>query len=159
MDTLQCAVVLAKLERFDWEVKRRLEIGARYNALMDERGITRVQQRPDRTSVFAQYTVFVENRAEAQKRLAEGSSQSTTSDQRQVTSDHRSVISDQRPPIPTAVHYPIPLNEQPAYREVSVGNTPIAMRIAGQVMSLPMSAELGDEDQLAIAGSLGGGNA
>jgi len=57
------------------------------------------------------------------------------------------------------VHYPIPLNEQPAYREVSVGNTPIAMRIAGQVMSLPMSAELGDEDQLAIAGSLGGGNA
>ncbi len=53
MDTLQCAIVLAKLERFDWEIARRLAIGARYNDLCDEAGIKRVTQRPDRTSVFA----------------------------------------------------------------------------------------------------------
>lgn len=57
MDTVQCAVVLAKLKRFEEEVRQRMAIGARYNALMDEAGVRRVQQRPDRTSVFAQYTV------------------------------------------------------------------------------------------------------
>ena len=37
MDSIQCAVVLAKLERFDWEIARRIEIGARYDALLAAR--------------------------------------------------------------------------------------------------------------------------
>lgn len=142
MDTLQCAVVLAKLERFDWEVERRLEIGARYNALMDERGIPRVQQRSDRTSVFAQYTVMVEDRDAVQKKLVkEGANLPLT--------PHPLPVS-----IPTAVHYPIPLNQQPAYREGSIGETPIAARVAEQVMSLPMSADLAESDQSEIVDSL-----
>ncbi len=52
MDTLQCAIVLAKLERFDWEVEQRIKIGARYNELLDGKAKV-VSQRPDRTSVFA----------------------------------------------------------------------------------------------------------
>ena len=52
MDTLQCAIVLAKLESFDREVEHRLDIGQRYNQLMDEFCIARILQRPDRTSVF-----------------------------------------------------------------------------------------------------------
>ncbi len=44
MDTLQCAVVLAKLERFDWEIEQRLQIGALYNQLFDGAGIACVQQ-------------------------------------------------------------------------------------------------------------------
>ena len=60
MDTLQCAVVLAKLERFEWELQRRAEIGARYERLLA--AAKRVKVRPDRDSVWAQYTVFVDQR-------------------------------------------------------------------------------------------------
>jgi UDP-2-acetamido-2-deoxy-ribo-hexuluronate aminotransferase len=130
MDTLQCAVVLAKLKRLDWEIGRRLEIGARYNQLLDRAGIGRVTQRPDRTSVFAQYTVFVDDRAKVQQRLkAEG--------------------------VPTAVHYPIPLNRQPAYSNRSSGGaTPRADAAAERVLSLPMHADLSDEQQDAIVAAL-----
>lgn len=150
MDTLQCSVVLAKLERFDWEVERRLEIGAKYNALMDERGIPRVQQRSDRTSVFAQYTVFVGNREEVQKQLAEGSSASTDNDQ-------RSASHDQRHSIPTAVHYPIPLNEQPAYQHLCKGiESPVSSALSQRVMSLPMSAYLTLNEQMLVSSAVAG---
>jgi UDP-2-acetamido-2-deoxy-ribo-hexuluronate aminotransferase len=123
MDTLQCAIVLAKLERFEWEIGQRIAIGERYNHLLDQKSIQRVQQHGDRTSVFAQYTVLVKNRAELQQRLAECG-------------------------VPTAVHYPIPLNEQPAYEHLCCPDcTPIAAGVAKEVMSLPMSADLIDVDQ------------
>jgi UDP-2-acetamido-2-deoxy-ribo-hexuluronate aminotransferase len=91
MDTLQCAVVLAKLERFEWEVGQRLKIGARYNELLANK-VPVVAQRPDRTSVFAQYTVLVENREQVQEKLKAAG-------------------------VPTAVHYPVPLHLQPAYKD------------------------------------------
>ncbi len=123
MDTIQCAIVLAKLERFDWEVQRRLEIGARYNTLMDEHGMIRVQQRADRTSVFAQYTVLLDNREQIQGKFKEAG-------------------------IPTAVHYPFPLNQQPAYRQFrSADNTPVSNEMAKRVMSLPMGADLQEGQQ------------
>ena len=122
MDTLQCAVVLAKLERFDWEVQQRMALGDRYNQLCDAAGIARMAQREGRTSVFAQYTVRVANRAQVQERL-------------------RAVG------IPTAVHYPVPLNLQPAYMELCSLPTPVAAQLAVEVMSLPMSADLGAAQQ------------
>ena len=126
MDTLQCAVVLAKLERFDWEIAQRLAIGARYNTLMDERGIARIQQRADRNSVFAQYTVLVERRKEVQAALEDAG-------------------------IPTAVHYPVPLNLQPAYRHLCCPDcTPVAACLANRVLSLPMHADLSGQDQARI---------
>lgn len=119
MDTLQCAIVLAKLERFEWEVEQRIEIGQRYNALMDTNGILRVHQRPDRTSVFAQYTIFVEGRDALQSRLKAAG-------------------------IPSAVHYPVPLNEQPVFHDICrhADSTPIASERASRVMSLPMHPDL-----------------
>ncbi len=130
MDTLQCAIVLAKLDRFAWEVQQRKEIGQRYNQLLDKAGIARIQQRADRTSVYAQYTVMVSNREALQKRLAELG-------------------------VPTAVHYPVPLNEQPAYRHLCCPDcTPVAKGMANKVMSLPMSAELSVSDQEQILQSL-----
>lgn len=123
MDTIQCAIVLAKLERFDWEVGQRQSAGATYNRLADEAGVQRVQQRPDRTSVFAQYTTFVDDRATAQAKL-------------------KSVE------IPTAVHYPVPLNRQPAYAHLCCPDcTPVADAIAENVLSLPMHADLRQEQQ------------
>lgn len=128
MDTLQCAIVLAKLERFEWEVHQRKEIGQRYTEAIQSlrarrsnlppEDIQPLTIRPDRTSVYAQYTVMVPNREALQKRLAEAG-------------------------IPTAVHYPVPLNEQPAYKHLCCPDcTPEAEQLAKQVMSLPMGADL-----------------
>lgn len=130
MDTLQCAIVLAKLERFDWEVQQRMEIGNRYNALFDECGITRVQQRTDRTSVFAQYTVLVGNRESAQEKCKQDG-------------------------IPTAVHYPVPLNLQPAYKQSAhPEELPVSNEMARCVLSLPMGADLNLPDQQKIVRTL-----
>ncbi len=130
MDTLQCAIVLAKLERFEWEVAQRIAIGERYNQLLDQKAIQRVQQRGDRTSVFAQYTVIAKNRTELQQRLAQCD-------------------------VPTAVHYPIPLNEQPAYQHLCCPEcTPVASMVANGVMSVPMSAELSQSQQDRIVEAL-----
>ncbi len=130
MDTLQCAILLAKLERFEWEVQQRHEIGQRYNQLLDQVGIARIQQRSDRTSVYAQYTVILPNREALQKRLVGAG-------------------------IPTAVHYPVPLNEQPAYKHLCCSDcTPVAQQLAKRVMSLPMSAEITAEQQQHIVAAL-----
>lgn len=131
MDTIQCAIVLAKLERFAWEVEQRLSIGRQYNALLDDAGIPRVQQRDDRTSVFAQYTVFVENREAVQAALKEAG-------------------------VPTAVHYPIPLNRQSAYQHLSRvhGKLEISDCQSARVMSLPMSADLTHDDLKRVVESL-----
>lgn len=121
MDTMQCAIVLAKLERFNWEVLQRHSIGQRYNQMLDQIGIARIQQRPERTSVYAQYTVMVPNREALQKRLADEG-------------------------IPTAVHYPVPLNEQPAYKHLCCPDcTPLAKEMAKRVMSLPMHPFLDEQ--------------
>lgn len=118
MDTIQCAIVLAKLERFDWEVQKRIENGQYYNDLMDKNGIKRIQQKKDRTSVFAQYTILVENREQLIDKL-------------------------KKEGIPTAIHYPIPLNQQPAYKSLGATyETPISAQIAKKVMSLPMGADI-----------------
>ena len=126
MDTLQCAIVLAKLERFDWEVEQRIRMGKIYNEAFDGHGVRRVVQRVDRTSVFAQYTVFVTDRDCLQKRLLEIG-------------------------IPTAVHYPVPLNSQPAYAHLCVSSvTPNAQIAATKVVSLPMGPYLTGEDHLKV---------
>ena len=130
MDTLQCAVVLAKLKKFEWEIGRRLEIGGRYNRLLDERGIEHVAQRGDRTSVFAQYTMMVADRPAVQRALEEAG-------------------------IPTAVHYPAPLSEQPAYRDRCVyGGLPCSEAAARRVLSLPMHPYLDEALQDRIVAAL-----
>jgi UDP-2-acetamido-2-deoxy-ribo-hexuluronate aminotransferase len=123
MDTLQCAIVLAKLERFDAEVERRLAIGERYNERIDAAGIRRVHQRADRNSVFAQYTVFCDDRERARRTLTERG-------------------------VPTAVHYPVPLSDQPGYRGlVRAGALPVSVNAARSVLSLPMHADLDEATQ------------
>jgi UDP-2-acetamido-2-deoxy-ribo-hexuluronate aminotransferase len=130
MDTLQCAVVLAKLERFEWEVRQREKIGRRYDALLSEAGgVTTLALRPDRTSVYAQYTVLADERDKLQAHL-------------------------QACGIPTAVHYPTPLHRQPAYAEHGNGVTfPVSESLSAQVISLPMYPDLtpGTQDRIVEA--------
>jgi UDP-2-acetamido-2-deoxy-ribo-hexuluronate aminotransferase len=113
MDTLQCAIVLAKLERFDWERAERNATAARYDALLSGR-IGLVGRAPERSSVYAQYTVVVEERDRVQAAL-------------------------QAAGIPTAVHYPVPMHRQPAYAHLCAGESyAVADAMAAMVMSLPM---------------------
>ena len=122
MDTLQCAVVLAKLGRLDWELQRRREIGATYHQRLAGLNLTTLSVRPDRDSVWGQYTVRVPNRAHVQAVLAEAG-------------------------VPTAVHYPKPLHRQPAYAKYGDPDScPLSLVAAAEVMSLPMSADLSDTD-------------
>jgi UDP-2-acetamido-2-deoxy-ribo-hexuluronate aminotransferase len=130
MDTIQCAILLAKLERFDWEIGQRQIIGRRYDELLAASDIDFVTLRPDRTSIYAQYTVFISDRDDMQNRLNEVG-------------------------VPSSVHYPIPLNEQPAYRHLCCPDcTPIAQKIAKQVLSLPMHAYLDFSEMDLIINSL-----
>jgi UDP-2-acetamido-2-deoxy-ribo-hexuluronate aminotransferase len=82
--------------------------------------------------VFAQYTIFRKDRGALQEHLSQHG-------------------------VPTAVHYPIPLNEQPAYKHLCCPDcTPEASCVAKLVMSLPMSPGLADEDLSAVARHVGG---
>ena len=123
LDTLQAAVLLAKMTKFDEEIKRREEVGKRYTSLLkDVKGVQTPAIKDGNTCVYAQYTIVVENRDELQAKLKEKG-------------------------IPTAVHYPIPLNKQPIFENTShVGEILNAEYVAEHVISLPMSAWLKDED-------------
>ncbi|MBP6901713.1 MAG: DegT/DnrJ/EryC1/StrS family aminotransferase [Burkholderiaceae bacterium] len=132
MDTLQCAVVLGKLERFDWEIARRLELGERYGRLIRASGapVQLLAVRPDRDCVWAQYTVLVDHRARLQAALKEAG-------------------------IPTAVHYPRPLHHQPAFAQGhDAAAHPHSIAASQRVLSLPMSADLDEADQERVVAAL-----
>jgi UDP-2-acetamido-2-deoxy-ribo-hexuluronate aminotransferase len=128
MDTLQCAIVLGKLERFDWEVAQRLAIGARYQQMLAELPLQRLEVREDRDCVWAQFTVMLDSRDAVQKALNEAG-------------------------IPTAIHYPKPLHRQPAYARPEL-SFPHAEAAAQRVISLPMSADLTETQQDAVVAAL-----
>jgi UDP-2-acetamido-2-deoxy-ribo-hexuluronate aminotransferase len=126
MDTLQCAIVLAKLERFEWELAQRQRAAAAYDALLSGR-VRLVGRHRDRSSAYAQYTVVLEQREQVQAAL------------------HRRAI-------PTAVHYPVPMHRQPAYAHLSDPKScPVAVAMADRVMSLPMGPFLADQDARQVA--------
>jgi UDP-2-acetamido-2-deoxy-ribo-hexuluronate aminotransferase len=122
MDSIQCAVVLAKLKRFDWELERRAEVAGHYTVQLS-RHMATVRVKPDRTSAYAQYTVRALERPVFEARLREAG-------------------------VPTAVHYPQSLHQQPAYRVYAAGSIcPNAEQLAREVISLPMHPYLTREDQ------------
>jgi UDP-2-acetamido-2-deoxy-ribo-hexuluronate aminotransferase len=131
LDTLQAAVLLAKLERFDWELQRRRELGARYAQLLQRLPLVQLLAvRPDRDCVWGQYTVLVPRR------------------------DHvRAVL--QSLGVPSAVHYPRPLHRQPVYAPFATdARCPVSELVAERVLSLPMSADLPHTDQERVASAL-----
>ena len=137
IDTLQAAILLAKWPNFQQEVEARGRIGAAYSHKLKATGISTIPQLAEgNTSVFAQYTVQVENRAAVQ-----------------------AALKDQG--IPTAVHYPTLLCQQPALRcqhsHCSNGcHTPLALAASERVLSLPMHPWLSDADQDRVVSALAG---
>ncbi|MDO9384677.1 MAG: DegT/DnrJ/EryC1/StrS family aminotransferase [Hyphomicrobiaceae bacterium] len=133
MDTIQCAVVLGKLERFEWEIEQRIAIGNRYLELLSGLGAIQLPVvRPDRTSVWAQFTLQSEGRDRVAASLR----------------DHG---------IPTAIHYPIALHQQTAYRNLCRvhGSLSVSERLAERVLSLPMHPYLDPAEQQRVVESLG----
>ncbi len=123
LDTLQAAVLLSKLEIFDEEVKRRVAIGKKYTELLQNiSGLTTPYIAEGNTSVYGQYTVRAKARDALQEKLRKAG-------------------------IPTAVHYPLPLNMQPVFRRIlrKEAQVPVAEAAAKEVLSIPMSAWIKEE--------------
>jgi len=120
LDTLQAAVLLAKLTVFDDELVSRRRVASRYDGRL--RGLVKIPIRQNDTQgAWAQYTIQTDNRdALADGLKARG--------------------------IPTAIYYPRPMHQQPAYAEYSYGPLPVSERLAERVLSLPMHPYMDDTD-------------
>lgn len=130
LDTIQAAILLPKLAVLDEELIMRQEVADRYAKLLTAAGIrTTPHIEAHNTSAWAQYTIRVSGREAVQKTLSDAG-------------------------VPTAVHYPIPLNKQPAVADVTAF-LPVGDEVSGQVLSLPMSPNLMAEDQVYISTLLG----
>jgi dTDP-4-amino-4,6-dideoxygalactose transaminase len=130
LDTLQAAILLAKLEVFADEIAARQEVAARFSALIDSRVATPTLA-PGATSVWAQYTIRAIDRDGYARRLAAVG-------------------------VPTAIYYHKPLHRQPAYTcfPVAEGGCPVAERLSAEVLSLPMYPDLGATTQERIASAV-----
>lgn len=129
LDTLQAAILLPKLEILDDEMQARQRVAETYNQLFTEAGITTIPFiEVHNQSAWAQYTIQVDNRDGVQAKLKEQG-------------------------IPTAVHYPIPLNKQPAVADINA-ILPVGDEVAQKVMSLPMHPYLKCEEQKKIVKAL-----
>jgi UDP-2-acetamido-2-deoxy-ribo-hexuluronate aminotransferase len=123
LDTLQAAVLLAKLDTLEEELAARARIGTRYTQKLAG-AVKTPFIAAHNVSVYAQYTIQVDNREQVQAKLKEQG-------------------------IPTAVHYPVPLNMQPAFASLGQGegSFPKSDAAARRVMSLPMDAFLDEATQ------------
>ena len=129
LDTLQAAILLPKLAILDDEMRLRQEVAANYQKEFAAVGFTGTPYiEAHNVSAYAQFTVRVPNRDTVQAKLKEAG-------------------------IPTAVHYPIPLNKQPAV--ASDIALPIGDKVAEEVMSLPMHPYLQPAQQEKIVTLLG----
>lgn len=129
LDTIQAAILLPKLAILDDEMQARQRVADTYTKLFNEAGILTTPFIEEyNQSAWAQYTVQVDHRSEVQEKLkAQG--------------------------IPTAVHYPIPLNKQPAVADTNAV-LPVGDTVAERVMSLPMHPYLTVDAQEKIIATL-----
>lgn len=133
LDAIQAAVLNVKLKHFENEVKLREEIGSRYSDLLEDADVITPKISQNASSVYAQYSVRVKNREEIISKL------STLG-------------------VPTAVHYPLPLHLQEAFYDLGYkkGDFPISEAVSKEIMSLPMSAYLSEEEQDFVVAAIKG---
>ncbi len=133
LDAVQAAILNVKLKHFDKEVQTRAQIGNRYNELLEDANVITPSIQSENTSVYAQYSIRVQDRDSLIEKL---------------TKDE----------IPTAVHYPVPLHIQEVFKylEYKKGDFPVSEQISSQIMSLPMSPYLTQEEQDFIVQSIKG---
>lgn len=125
LDTIQAAILNVKMDHFEEELKKRVEIANYYNLkLAGNAKIILPKIKSDRTSVYAQYSIRVKERNVLIEKLKSAG-------------------------IPTAVHYPRPLHLQEAYNYLGYkkGDFPISEIVSSEIMSIPMGPFLKREDQ------------
>ena len=122
LDTIQAAVLLAKLPHYPQELADRQQVAQRYTDTLSDR-LQMPVIRSNRSSAWAQYTVRVNNRDALQAKLKDNG-------------------------IPTAVHYPLPLHLQECFQHLNCkqGDFPISEKASNEVMSLPMNPFLAEEE-------------
>lgn len=125
LDTLQCAILIPKLNKLDWELKQRELLAQRYNQAFEpliKHGVRLPAIRSDRTTAWAQYTLWVPDRKKFTQKMNEFK-------------------------VPTSVHYPSTMVDQPAYLHLAPSNIDIrvARECAEHVISLPMHPYMKDE--------------
>ncbi|AKV95092.1 aminotransferase DegT [Marinobacter sp. CP1] len=129
LDTLQAAILLPKLELLEEEIQLRSQVAIRYTQMLNESGInTTPILEQHNVSAWAQYTIRIDDREAVQAKLKEAG-------------------------IPTAVHYPIPLNKQPAVADEGA-NLPVGDDMAKKVMSLPMHPYMVSDELESVVGAL-----
>lgn len=131
LDAMQAAILLVKFKYFEEEVENRNKAACTYSELIKGTGlpITVPVVKPDRTSVFAQYTI----------RIPGGKRDRV-----------RDILTNKG--IPTAIHYPVPLHLQPCFAGLGYkeGAFPEAERASKEVLSLPMHPFISKEEQQQI---------
>ena len=127
LDTLQAAILLPKLAILEEEIGLRGRVAAVYAQELDKASIAAPFIESHNISAYAQYTVRVKNRDAVQTALKAAG-------------------------IPTAVHYPIPLNKQPAVASDAV--LPVGDWVAEEVLSLPMHPYMTEEQVRQVVGAL-----
>lgn len=126
MDSIQAGILIAKLGRYPWEIEARDKVASRYTTAFSDlrsKGVSTPIVRSTSQSVWAQYTLRVPNRDQFQAKLQEKG-------------------------VPTAVHYPIPMADQPAYKEIATAHDIThARKAAKEVVSLPMYPDMTESIQ------------
>lgn len=120
LDTLQAAILLPKLSILDSEIKSRDRIAQQYSRALSSHGnfvCPKISE--GNISAWAQYTLQVNQRENFQRTLNNAN-------------------------VPTAIHYPLPLNKQPALFDKNL-DLPIGDKLSQSVISLPMHAYMGEE--------------
>ena len=123
LDTIQAAILLAKMKIFEREIELRKEVGDRYTSLFGQycpEEVVTPYIYPKNNSVYAQYTIQVSNRKKLIERLSEFK-------------------------IPTSIHYPMALNRQPAFLTEKF-DLEISTKVSERVVSLPMHPYLAETD-------------
>ncbi len=130
LDTLQAAILLPKLAILDDEIAARQKVAEAYSAALCSTCIVTPRIADESISAWAQYTVRVQNRSDVREKL-------------------------QAAGVPTAVHYPLPLNQQMAVLDVNA-MLPAGDKAAKEVLSLPMHPYLQEEQITLITSVLQG---
>jgi UDP-2-acetamido-2-deoxy-ribo-hexuluronate aminotransferase len=130
MDTLQAAVILAKLPHFEWEIEKRIQIGARYSELL-RKHCTVPEVVEGNTHVYAQYTLRVPQRDELGEQLKSAG-------------------------IPSAVYYPKCVHEQPVFSRFGfqLGDFPESEKASREVISLPMHPFITEAEQARVVSAV-----
>ena len=132
LDTMQAAILLAKLDVFEAELARRAEIAALYDELLAN--VLDIPARvPDSASAWAIYAVLLPDAAAREAARAALTAAG----------------------IASAIYYPRPLHHQPAYAAVHDGAVlPVSESLGARILALPIHADLTDMQVRRVAATL-----